>query len=112
MRNVFDQYSQPENRITHALMTALNEDRQLLDAFLADVAQQVPNERNGQLQISEQSYPGVVSSNGLDEGEVERRGIPVAWITMGEDWCLVIENKILSAPSNDQLFGIWRQRDD
>jgi hypothetical protein len=27
MRNIFDQYAQPENRVTHALMTALDEDR-------------------------------------------------------------------------------------
>jgi hypothetical protein len=35
LRNIFDQYSQPENRITHALMTAINEDRNLLGHFLS-----------------------------------------------------------------------------
>ena len=103
MRNVFDQYSQPENRITHALMTALNEDRQLLDAFLADVAQYVPGTKNDPLQISEQSYPGSIASSGMDEAEGEGRGIPDAWITAGEHWCLIIENKVLGAPSSDQL---------
>ena len=34
VRNVFDQYDQPENRVTHALMSALDADRNLLDAFL------------------------------------------------------------------------------
>lgn len=34
VRNVFDQYDQPENRVTHALMSALHTDRNLLDAFL------------------------------------------------------------------------------
>ena len=38
MRNVFDQYSQPENRLTHALMTALHEDRGLLALFLREIA--------------------------------------------------------------------------
>ena len=33
MRNIFDQYAQPENRVTHALMTALDEDRGLLGLF-------------------------------------------------------------------------------
>ena len=34
MRNIFDQYAQPENLVTHALMTALDEDRALLGLFL------------------------------------------------------------------------------
>ena len=103
MRNIFDQYSQPENRITHALMTALNEDRQLLGAFLADIARQTPGKKNGLLRITEQSYPGIVAPDGIDEAEVERRGIPDAWITAGDDSCLIIENKVLSSPSIDQL---------
>ena len=103
MRNIFDQYSQPENQITHALMTALNEDRKLLDGFLKDIARYIPPEKSVPLYITEQSYPGDIVSDGIDEDEVERRGIPDAWITAGEDWCLIIENKVLSAPSNDQL---------
>ena len=103
MRNIFDQYSQPENRVTHALMTALNEDRKLLDGFLEDIARHIPPKNSGPLYITEQRYPGSVGSDGIEEDELERRGIPDAWITTGEDWCLVIENKVLSAPSNDQL---------
>ena len=103
MRNIFDQYSQPENRVTHALMTALHEDRALLDAFLKDIAKHIPPKKSGPLSITEQSYPGSVVADGIDEDEIERRGIPDAWITAGEDWCLVIENKVLSTPSNDQL---------
>ena len=30
MRNIFDQYDQPENRLTHALMTTLSMDRKLI----------------------------------------------------------------------------------
>ena len=37
MRNIFDQYAQPENRVTHALMTALDEDRVLLGLFLHEL---------------------------------------------------------------------------
>ena len=103
MRNIFDQYSQPENRVTHALMTALNEDRTLLDAFLKDIAKHIPPKKIGPLSITEQSYPGSVVSDGIDEDEIERRGIPDAWITTDEDWCLIIENKVLGAPSDDQL---------
>ena len=103
MRNVFDQYSQPENRITHALMTALNEDRRLLDDFLRDVAGQSPGSNGARLRIIEQSYPGKAVADGIDESEIKRRGIPDAWITAEDDWCLVIENKVLSTPSIDQL---------
>ena len=102
MRNIFDQYSQPENRVTHALMTALNEDRRLLGAFLADITRQAPGKKDGPLQITEQSYPGATAEE-LDEGEMERRGIPDAWITAGSAWCLIIENKVLGTPSVDQL---------
>ena len=34
IRNVFDQYDQPENKLTHSLMSCLNEDRELLKNFL------------------------------------------------------------------------------
>ena len=103
MRNIFDQYSQPENRITHALISALNEDRGLLDNFLEDIARQNPTDNSELLYLTEQRYPWKTTSNGADETEVERRGIPDAWITAGDDWCLVIENKVLSTPSIDQL---------
>ncbi len=71
MRNIFDQYSQPENRVTHALMTALNEDRALLDVFLKDIAKHLPPKKSGPLSITEQSYPGSVVSDGIDEDEIE-----------------------------------------
>ena len=103
MRNIFDQYDQPENRITHALMTALNEDETLLRAFLKDIARQTPPKKKGSLRISEQSYPGRVASEESNEAEVEKRGIPDAWITAGDNWCLIIENKVLGTTSADQL---------
>ena len=34
MRNIFDQYSHPENRLTHALASCLAEDRKLLRRFV------------------------------------------------------------------------------
>jgi hypothetical protein len=103
MRNIFDQYVQPENRITHALMTALNEDEQLLHAFLGDIARLTPPKRKYPLRISEQSNPGRIDREEMNEAEIERRGIPDAWVTAGDEWCLIIENKVLSTASNDQL---------
>jgi len=101
MRNVFDQYSQPENRITHALMTALHEDPALLRAFLKDVAGVEPK-ANAALQVHQQTYPGSLEGEPA-EGEPERKGIPDAWVTCGEDWCLLIENKVLIRATRDQL---------
>lgn len=101
MRNVFDQYSQPENRITHALATVLHEDPPLLRAFLKEVAKVEP--RGGDdLRVHQQTYPGSLDSEPT-EGETERKGIPDAWITCGEDWCLLIENKVLIRATSDQL---------
>ena len=34
MRNIFDQYSQPENKLTHSLASCLYEDKRLLNSFL------------------------------------------------------------------------------
>ena len=38
MRNVFDQYKQPENRLTHALVSSLSEDSNLLKNFVRWIA--------------------------------------------------------------------------
>ncbi len=99
MRNIFDQYSQPENRITHALTTALNEDRRFLDAFLADIAGRVPPQGSGSRRITGQSYPGTAESGGDEEAESERRGIPEAWITAGEDWRQGVQSRHGAAPA-------------
>ncbi len=100
MRNVFDQYSQSENRVTHALATALHQDRKLLRAFLRDIADNPPPKGARSLEISEQTYPGEPEA---EAEETERSGIPDAWITAGDDWCLVIENKVQDTATTDQL---------
>ena len=106
MRNVFDQYSQPENQVTHALMTALNEDRSLLDSFLRRFAGRVPSATPSHARITVQSYPEMAASD-VDQEEDSKaasaRGIPDAWVTAGEDWCLVIETKVLATPDVGQL---------
>ena len=98
MRNVFDQYSTPENRLTHALATALDEDRKLLTSFIGWVCGRVPV---GRLEIVEQQLPGAPE---LDEDENERGSLPDAWIQDGESWSLLIESKIASPLRNDQLY--------
>lgn len=101
MRNIFDQYSQPENRVTHALVTALHEDCKLLRAFLKDIAKCLPPRKKQLIEICEQTYPGETETI---EDATAKQGIPDAWITAGDDWCLVIENKVLSTAKAKQLI--------
>ena len=91
VRNIFDQYSQPENRISHALMTALNEDRTLLGSFLRELVGTTPPCHPSILLVLEQQYPGELEAS---EDELERRGIPDGWIFDEDGWCVFIEIKV------------------
>ena len=101
MRNLFDQYSQPENRFTHALLTALNEDRKLLNAFLRELVKLTPPVSAARLSIFEQRFPG--EEEPRDEEELERRGIPDGWICDEDDWCVFIETKVMAAVRRTQI---------
>lgn len=100
MRNVFDQYSQPENRLTHALAVSLNEDRLLLRKFLQRFLPKpsMPNFRA--LVIEQQALPGEPEESRRPD---ERRGLPDIVIHDQQRWCLVIENKIGARLTSDQL---------
>ena len=101
MRNVFDQYSQPENRVTHALMTAINEDRKLLGFFLRELLKVKAPSDPRELSVLEQQYPGEEEPI---EDELERRGIPDGWIYDEEaGWCVFIETKVISKLGADQI---------
>lgn len=99
MRNVFDQYDQPENRLSHALAVCLHEDRPLLCGFLAWVGVKPPA-RARQLMIAEQSLPGDPPET---EDEAERKGLPDIVIHDGAAWCLLIESKVQAVLTHDQL---------
>jgi hypothetical protein len=94
LRNLFDQYSQPENRFTHALLTALNEDRYLLELFLRELVKAKPPVKASKLSILEQRFPGEEEPS--DEDDLDRRGIPDGWIFDSEGWCVFIETKVLA----------------
>lgn len=98
MRNLFDQYFQPENRLTHALVVALAEDKKLLRSFVRWVTHK-PAPSTG-LAIVEQQLPGEPE---LSENDAEQRGLPDAWIHDNDRWSLLIESKIAAAVRNDQL---------
>ncbi len=96
MRNIFDQYAQPENRLTHALVCALNEDGKLLRKFVGLVDSYKPSKN---VEVVGQKLPGDPE---YDELEAERRGLPDACI-FDDDWVLLIESKVSATLKNDQL---------
>lgn len=98
MRNVFDQYTQPENRVTHALATALAEEPALLKDFVKWVTGQ--SAPTGKLHIVEQRLPGEPE---LSEQDAERRGLPDTCVYNESGWCLLIESKVAASLTNDQL---------
>src|SRR5262245_37753385 len=99
MRNLFDQYSQPENRLTHALAVCLHEDRKLLRAFLQWIAVRAPVGAHA-LEIGEQTLPGDLPES--DE-VAERKGLPDIVIHDGTSWCLLVESKVQAPLTDDQL---------
>lgn len=99
MRNVFDQYNHPENRLSHALAVCLDEDRALLRGFLAWVGVKPPA-RAQRFMIAEQSLPGDAPET---EEETEPKGLPDIVIHDDEAWCLLIESKVQAALTDDQL---------
>src|SRR5512146_1891018 len=101
MRNIFDQYTQPENRLTHALISSLEADPKLLRKFIHWVTgKTAPFSRT--LKITEQHLPGEAETHGDEEAD-ERRGLPDAWIYNENGWALLIESKIESPLTQDQL---------
>lgn len=100
MRNIFDQYTQPENRLTHSLATALHQDRDLLKDFLKEFGFSKHPPINT-LRVIEQGLPGTVSKD--DESE-ESQGLPDAIVFNEDGWALAIESKIDSPLTKDQLI--------
>jgi hypothetical protein len=100
VRSLFDQYKQPENRLTHALVCCLSEDKHLLHDFVRWVTGRLLSARQ-RVRIVEQTLPG--EDEGTEE-DAERRGLPDAWIHDEQDtWSLIIESKVSAAVSPDQL---------
>jgi hypothetical protein len=91
---------QPENRVTHAFMTAINEDRHLLGLFLRELVKVKPPVDPRKLSVLEQQYPG---EDELSEDEIERQGIPDGWIFDDQGWCVFIETKVLAKLGADQI---------
>ena len=102
MRNIFDQYSQAENRLTHALVSALGEDAILLRKFVKWATGAAPRKN---LHIVEQQLPGEYE---MAEDDYEQAGLPDAWIHDDDEWSLLVESKVAATLSLDQLKRHYR----
>jgi hypothetical protein len=102
LRNIFDQYSQAENRLTHALVSALGEDAILLRKFVKWATGAAPRKN---LHIVEQQLPGEYE---MSEDDYEQAGLPDAWIHDDDEWSLLVESKVAATLSLDQLKRHYR----
>ena len=86
--------------MTHALAFCLSEDPKLLRQFIRWTTGKAVS-RSSTLEVLEQSLPG--EEIAVDEDEAQRRGLPDMWIHDSEHWSLVVECKVSSPASLDQL---------
>ena len=90
MRNIFDQYEQPENKLTHALFSTLDKDRSLLRPFLIHFGVPcVPPTKD--LRITEQRVPGSLE---VDCEKADSQGLPDACVFTDDDWAVLFECKV------------------
>lgn len=99
MRNLFDQYNQPENRLTHALLSCLSRDHRLLRRFVRWIPE--THRISKAIEVLEQALPGELGE--ISETDAERRGLPDGCISDGTGWALLIESKFAAPLSVDQL---------
>lgn len=98
MRNIYDQYVQPENRLTHALACTLHHDLGLLVPFLKWIGlESIPPLSS--LAIAQQTVPGSY----LPEDESDARGLPDMVVFDNEGWAVLFESKVQSGLSADQI---------
>ncbi len=99
MRNIFDQYSQPENRLTHALVSSIAQDQYLLRDFIKWTTGHSIAKKE-KIHVIEQSLPDQLEES---EDEAIRKGLPDACIYTEDGWILIIESKVASKVSENQL---------
>ena len=98
MRNVFDQYDAPENRLTHALGCALKLDRRLRRSFVRWTTGRRALKWK-RLDVVEQQVPG----SPLAAGDDEDTGLPDLWVYGDGSWSLVVESKVMAPAVSAQL---------
>lgn len=110
--NLFDQYSQYENRVTNALLQTFASSHRLTRTFLADCVG-MRCRAHDVLEMSTQKRPGGKGDRGEGEGasrQDEGKTVPDGWIVNDRaGWVVVIESKIaVRAVRADQLLGHLR----
>lgn len=104
MRNIFDQYDQPENRLTHALASSLNRDHKLLKSFLFDLLQ-VPHRSINNLKVLTQSLPKHLENcfTKPKDSKEFNNGLPDIVIYDETGWCIFVEAKVASPICKKQI---------
>lgn len=98
LRNVFDQYDQAENKLTHALMSALHYDSKLIRPFLGFLkVNNIPPLKD--INIGVQSLPGQDQSSNHKKHD----SVPDAYFCDNESWAVIIESKVQARILNNQL---------
>jgi len=98
MRNIFDQYQQPENKLTHALVSTLHHDRRLIPKFLRWLKiSSIPPIR--QIQLLEQQIPGTQ----IMDNEDGASGLPDACFYNNDGWAVAVESKVQAKVSFSQI---------
>lgn len=101
VRNIFDQYTQPENRLTHALAQVLSGSQRLIRDFVRFAVGVEPPK--GILVLNCQAFPGERQIS-LDDEEAERLGVPDIWIWHASgEWAVLCECKLTATTTAWQL---------
>lgn len=98
MRNVFDQYEQPENKLTHTLGCTLSNEPRLIRSFLKWLgASKIPHLKDIQI--------GIQQSPGQEAVEVKEGmgGLPDMCFFDDKGWAVLVECKVQSKVSIAQL---------
>ena len=95
VRNLFDQYAQPENKLTHALVCTLQREEKLIRPFLRllKISKILPLKKK--IQVVEQQIPG----EGESRNENESNGVPDACFFDDDSWAVLVESKVNSKPT-------------
>lgn len=98
MRNVFDQYAQPENRLSHALACVLLEDVDFRKAFIRWAGHTL-SASAASVRVLEQGVGRISSS----DDKQKHLGLPDIWLEDGSAFCLLIESKVAAKLKRDQI---------
>lgn len=102
MRNIYDQYEAPEDRLTHALASTLNHDRTLIKPFLSQLLKvdHIPSVNN--IVINTQSIPDTkTTSESKYKSRCSRPDINI--YDKDNKWAIALESKVQSDIDKNQL---------